>query len=62
MLVAPRPRSYVRVSGPAAEDYLDSATLSPDGNDARAALAIALAAIESVDSGSPVRLGAVEQP
>jgi myo-inositol 2-dehydrogenase / D-chiro-inositol 1-dehydrogenase len=38
------------------------ATLSPDGNDARAALAIALAAIESVDSGSPVRLGAVEQP
>ena len=38
------------------------ATLSPDGNDARAALAIALAAIESVDSGSPVLLGAVEQP
>jgi myo-inositol 2-dehydrogenase/D-chiro-inositol 1-dehydrogenase len=39
-----------------------SATLSPDGHDARAALAIALAAIASVDSGSPVRLGAVEQP
>ncbi|HZA87475.1 MAG TPA: Gfo/Idh/MocA family oxidoreductase, partial [Acidimicrobiales bacterium] len=37
------------------------ATLSPDGNDARAALAIALAAIRSVETGSPVRLSVVEQ-
>jgi myo-inositol 2-dehydrogenase / D-chiro-inositol 1-dehydrogenase len=36
-------------------------TLSPDGNDARAALAIALAAIQSVDTGSPVRLDAVQR-
>jgi myo-inositol 2-dehydrogenase/D-chiro-inositol 1-dehydrogenase len=38
------------------------ATLSPDGNDARAALAIALAAIQSVDTVSPVRLDAVQRP
>jgi myo-inositol 2-dehydrogenase/D-chiro-inositol 1-dehydrogenase len=38
------------------------ATLSPDGNDARSALAIALAAIQSVDTGSPVRLDAVQRP
>ena len=35
------------------------ATLSPDG---RAALAIALAAIASVDTGQPVRLDTVQQP
>jgi myo-inositol 2-dehydrogenase / D-chiro-inositol 1-dehydrogenase len=39
-----------------------SATLSPDGHDARAALAIALAAIASVDTGQPVRLDTVQQP
>ncbi|HEX3202169.1 MAG TPA: Gfo/Idh/MocA family oxidoreductase [Actinomycetes bacterium] len=38
------------------------ATLSPGGQDARAALAIALAAIGSVDTGSPVRLDAVQRP
>jgi myo-inositol 2-dehydrogenase/D-chiro-inositol 1-dehydrogenase len=38
------------------------ATLSPDGHDARAALAIALAAIASVDTGQPVRLDTVQQP
>jgi myo-inositol 2-dehydrogenase / D-chiro-inositol 1-dehydrogenase len=37
------------------------ATPEPDGGDARAALAIALAAIRSVETGSPVRLSAVEQ-
>jgi myo-inositol 2-dehydrogenase / D-chiro-inositol 1-dehydrogenase len=37
------------------------ATLSPDGNDARAALAIALTAIRSVDSGHPVRLEEVDR-
>jgi myo-inositol 2-dehydrogenase/D-chiro-inositol 1-dehydrogenase len=38
------------------------ATLSPDGHDARAALAIALAAIASVDTGQPVRPDTVQQP
>ena len=37
------------------------ATPEPGGRDARAALAIALAAIRSVDTGSPVRLSVVEQ-
>jgi myo-inositol 2-dehydrogenase/D-chiro-inositol 1-dehydrogenase len=37
------------------------ATPEPGGQDARAALAIALAAIHSVETGSPVRLSAVEQ-
>src|SRR5215208_3713985 len=37
------------------------ATPEPGGRDARAALAIALAAIRSVETGSPVRLSAVEQ-
>jgi myo-inositol 2-dehydrogenase/D-chiro-inositol 1-dehydrogenase len=37
------------------------ATPEPGGQDARAALAIALAAIRSVETGSPVRLSAVEQ-
>jgi myo-inositol 2-dehydrogenase / D-chiro-inositol 1-dehydrogenase len=35
---------------------------SPDGQDARAALAIALAAIQSVADGRPVRLDAARQP
>ena len=35
---------------------------SPDGQDARAALAIALAAIESAADGRPVRLDAARQP
>jgi myo-inositol 2-dehydrogenase / D-chiro-inositol 1-dehydrogenase len=38
------------------------AALSPDGHDARAALAIALAAIASVDTGQPVQLDTVQQP
>jgi len=38
-----------------------AATPEPGGQDARAALAIALAAIRSVETGSPVRLSAVEQ-
>ena len=38
------------------------ATPTPDGQDARAALVIALAAIQSVDTGRPVRLDAVDQP
>ena len=38
------------------------ATPEPGGQDARAALAIALAAIGSVDTGSPVRLDAVQRP
>jgi myo-inositol 2-dehydrogenase / D-chiro-inositol 1-dehydrogenase len=37
------------------------ATPEPGGKDARAALAIALAAVRSVETGSPVRPGAVEQ-
>jgi myo-inositol 2-dehydrogenase / D-chiro-inositol 1-dehydrogenase len=37
------------------------ATPEPGGRDARAALAIALAAIRSVETGSPVRLSVVEQ-
>ena len=37
------------------------ATPEPGGRDARAALAIALAAIRSVETGSPVRFSAVEQ-
>ena len=37
------------------------ATPEPGGQDARAALAIALAAIRSVETGSPVRLSAVQQ-
>jgi myo-inositol 2-dehydrogenase / D-chiro-inositol 1-dehydrogenase len=37
------------------------AAAEPSGADARAALAIALAAIRSVDTSRPVRLGAVEQ-
>jgi myo-inositol 2-dehydrogenase/D-chiro-inositol 1-dehydrogenase len=37
------------------------ATPEPGGRDARAALAIALAAIGSVETGSPVRLSAVDQ-
>jgi myo-inositol 2-dehydrogenase/D-chiro-inositol 1-dehydrogenase len=37
------------------------ATPEPGGQEARAALAIALAAIQSVDTGGPVRLSAVEQ-
>jgi myo-inositol 2-dehydrogenase / D-chiro-inositol 1-dehydrogenase len=37
------------------------ATPEPGGQDARAALAIALAAIRSVETGRPVRLSAVEQ-
>ena len=35
---------------------------APDGHDARAALAIALAAIQSADTGRPVRLDAAQQP
>jgi myo-inositol 2-dehydrogenase / D-chiro-inositol 1-dehydrogenase len=38
------------------------ATPGPGGGDARAALAIALAAIRSADTGQPVRLDQVEQP
>jgi myo-inositol 2-dehydrogenase/D-chiro-inositol 1-dehydrogenase len=38
------------------------ATPEPGGKDARAALAIALAAIRSADSGHPVRLDEVDQP
>jgi myo-inositol 2-dehydrogenase/D-chiro-inositol 1-dehydrogenase len=38
------------------------ATPGPSGGDARAALAIALAAIRSADTGQPVRLDQVEQP
>jgi myo-inositol 2-dehydrogenase / D-chiro-inositol 1-dehydrogenase len=37
------------------------ATPEPGGQDARAALAIALAAIRSVETGSPVRPDEVEQ-
>jgi myo-inositol 2-dehydrogenase / D-chiro-inositol 1-dehydrogenase len=37
------------------------ATPEPGGQDARAALAIALAAIRSVDTGRPVRLDAVQR-
>jgi myo-inositol 2-dehydrogenase / D-chiro-inositol 1-dehydrogenase len=37
------------------------ATPEPGGKDARAALAIALAAIGSVETGRPVRLSTVEQ-
>jgi myo-inositol 2-dehydrogenase / D-chiro-inositol 1-dehydrogenase len=37
------------------------ATPQPGGQDARAALVIALAAIRSVETGSPVRLSAVDQ-
>jgi predicted dehydrogenase len=36
-------------------------TPQPGGKDARAALAIALPAIQSVDSGRPVRLDEVDQ-
>ena len=38
------------------------ASSAPDGHDARAALAIALAAIQSADTGRPVRLDAAQQP
>jgi myo-inositol 2-dehydrogenase/D-chiro-inositol 1-dehydrogenase len=38
------------------------ATPEPGGQDARAALAIALAAIGSVETGRPVRLDAVQRP
>jgi myo-inositol 2-dehydrogenase / D-chiro-inositol 1-dehydrogenase len=38
------------------------ATPAPTGRDARAALAIALAAIRSAGTGHPVRLEEVEQP
>jgi myo-inositol 2-dehydrogenase/D-chiro-inositol 1-dehydrogenase len=44
-----------------ADGVRSGATPEPGGRDARAALAIALAAIRSVETGSPVRLSAVER-
>jgi myo-inositol 2-dehydrogenase / D-chiro-inositol 1-dehydrogenase len=44
-----------------ADGVRSGATPTPGGRDARAALAIALAAIRSVETGRPVRLSAVEQ-
>ena len=45
-----------------ADGVRSGATPEPGGRDARAALAIALAAIASVDTGQPVRLDTVQQP
>jgi hypothetical protein len=58
----PVPRRLHRRAGRLHRRRPRGATLSPDGHDARAALAIALAAIASVDTGQPVRPDTVQQP
>jgi myo-inositol 2-dehydrogenase/D-chiro-inositol 1-dehydrogenase len=53
--------AYVAQLAAFAGSVRTGATPGPAGEDARAALAIALAAIRSVETGGPVRLGEIEK-